>query len=131
MFLAASFFAQAQKTVHLDTKSFKKQVYNYEKNKNWKYEGKKAAVVDFYATWCGPCKYIAPFLEELAQEYGDKIVIYKVNVSENRTIARAMKVSSIPMLLFVKPDGNYKKIVGGRPKADLEKEINNYLNIRK
>lgn len=131
MVFAMSFYAQAQKPEHLDAKTFKKKVFNYEKNNKWKYEGNKPAIVDFYATWCGPCRYVAPFLEELAKEYGSKIKIYKVDVDNNREIARALRVTGLPTFLFITSEGKVKKRMGGIPKSEFEKEINNFLKLRK
>ena len=69
--------------VHLTKAEFLKKVYNYEANPNdWKYEGDKPAIVDFYADWCGPCKMVAPILDELAKEYDGQIVIYKVDTEK-------------------------------------------------
>ena len=74
--------------VHLTKTEFLNKVYNYEANPNdWKYEGDKPCIVDFYATWCGPCKALAPVLEELAKEYDGKIYIYKVDVDKEEELA--------------------------------------------
>ena len=74
--------------VHLTKAEFLKKVYNYEANPNdWKYEGDKPAIVDFYADWCGPCKMVAPILDELAKEYDGQIVIYKVDTEKEQELA--------------------------------------------
>ena len=73
-----------KQTVHLTAADFKEKVFNYETNKEWKYEGTFPAIVDFYADWCQPCKMVAPVLEDLAREYAGKIMIYKVNTEKNR-----------------------------------------------
>ncbi len=129
--LVSSFSLRAQKAEQIDAATFKKQVYNYEKNTKWEYEGKLPAIVDFYADWCPPCKYVAPFLEELAQEYDGKIKIYKVNTDKNPEVARAFKIRGIPTFLFIKADGKMKKKVGGMPKSAFEYEINNYMKVEK
>jgi thioredoxin 1 len=129
--LFAGLYATAQKPIHLDETSFKQQVYDFEKNKDWKYNGKTAAIVDFYADWCGPCKYVAPFLDELAKEYGTKIKIFKVNTDHNRSVARAFKISGIPTFLFITADGEMKKKVGAMAKSGFEQEINSYLKLTK
>jgi thioredoxin 1 len=131
LLLFAAVTINAQKPVYLNEASFKQQVYDYEKNKDWKYEGKTAAIVDFYADWCGPCKYVAPFLEELAQEYGTKIKIYKVNTDNNRAVARAFQITDIPTFLFITADGQMKKKVGAMAKSGFEQEIINYLKLSK
>ncbi len=131
LLIFAAVTLKAQKPVHLDESSFKQEVYDFEKNKDWKYEGKTAAIVDFYADWCGPCKYVAPFLEELAAEYGTKIKIYKVNTDNNRSVARAFQITGIPTFLFITSNGEMKKMVGAMAKSGFENEITNYLKLSK
>ena len=85
---------------------FLEKVYNFEKNPDeWKYEGDKPAIVDFYATWCGPCKMVAPILDELAKEYDGQIVIYKVDTDKETELARAFGIRSIPSILFIPMNG--------------------------
>ena len=76
------------KTIELTKADFLKKVMDYETNPNeWKYLGDKPAIIDFYASWCGPCKMVAPILEELAEEYDGQIYIYKVNTEEEQELA--------------------------------------------
>ncbi len=131
LFLVSSFGLKAQKAEHLDAKTFKKLVYNYDKNTKWQYEGKLPAIVDFYTDWCGPCRYVAPFLEELSKEYDGKIKVYKVNTEKNPEVARAFKIRGIPTFLFITADGKMKKRVGAMPKSGFEHEINNYMKVKK
>ncbi len=79
-----------KKTIQLTNDTFKEKVFNYEVNKEWKYEGDKPCIIDFYADWCGPCKKVAPVLEELAKEYDGKIVIYKVDTEKQKELASAL-----------------------------------------
>ena len=85
---------------HLTTQTFKEKVFNYDTNKDWKFEGDKPCLIDFYANWCGPCKMVAPVLEELQKEYRDNIVIYKVNTEDEQELAGIFGIQSIPSLLF-------------------------------
>lgn len=87
---------------HLTKAEFLAKVVNYEANPTeWKYLGDKPCLIDFYTTWCGPCKMLAPHLEELAAEYDDKIYIYKVDTEKEPELAAAFGIRSIPTLLFV------------------------------
>lgn len=110
----------------LDSKSFNTTVYDITKD-GLDYLGKKPAIVDFTATWCGPCKRLSPILEELAKEYKGKIVIYKVDVDKCEDLARAFNISSIPALLFIPMEGQPEMIVGLRSKeaykSDIEKKL--------
>lgn len=113
----------------LSTDSFKAKVYDMSQE-NLIYLGDKPAIVDFTATWCGPCQRIAPVLEDLANEYAGKIVIYKVDVDKNRELAKAFNVSSIPALLYIPLNGEPVMTVGSRDKAKFVSEIETILNIK-
>ncbi|NOY97348.1 MAG: thioredoxin [Chlorobi bacterium] len=116
---------------HLTKESFKEKVFNFEKNKDWKYEGSVPCLIDFYADWCGPCKAVAPVLEELQQEYGDKLVIYKVDTEEQRDLAAMFGVQSIPSLLFVPLEGQPQMAMGALPKETFVKAISDVLKVEK
>lgn len=116
------------KTIHLTKADFLKKVADYETNpQEWKYLGDKPALIDFYATWCGPCKALAPVLEELAAEYGDQIYIYKVDTSEEQELAAVFGIRSIPSLLFIPREGKPQMAVGAMPKAALKEHIDRIL----
>jgi thioredoxin 1 len=85
--------------------TFKEKVFNYEANKDWKFEGELPCMIDFYADWCQPCKMVAPILEELQTEYDGKINIYKVDTEAEKNLAAMFGIQSIPSLLFVLKDG--------------------------
>ncbi len=95
--------------------------------KEWIYEGDKPAIVDFYATWCGPCKRVAPILEELAEEYDGKIVIYKVDTDREPELAKAFGITSIPTLLFIPKAGEPQATQGALPKEAFKKAIEEFL----
>ncbi|MFR9503231.1 MAG: thioredoxin [Rikenellaceae bacterium] len=115
-------------TIHLTKAEFLEKVYNYEANPNeLKYEGDKPALVDFYASWCGPCKALAPVLEELAAEYEGQIYIYKINTEEEQELAQVFSIRSIPTLLFIPMEGKPTMAQGAMPKAELKKNIDQLL----
>lgn len=116
---------------HLTKQAFKEKVFNFEENKEWKYEGNVPCLIDFYADWCGPCKMVAPILEELQDEYGDKIVIYKVDTEQEQELAGMFGIQSIPSLLFVPVDGQPQMAMGALPKDTFEKAIADVLNVEK
>lgn len=116
------------KTIHLTKVDFLTKVANYESNPTeWKYLGDKPALIDFYADWCGPCKAIAPVLEELAAEYGDQIYIYKVDTEQEQELAALFGIRSIPSLLFAPMDGQPQMASGAAPKPDLKEAIDRIL----
>jgi len=116
---------------HLTKETFKEKVFNFELNKEWKYEGKTPCMIDFYADWCGPCKMVAPVLEELQKEYGENIIIYKVNTESEQELASIFGVQSIPSLLFVPVEGQPQMALGALPKSTFEKAIADVLNVQK
>lgn len=116
------------KAIHLTKSEFLKKVANYETNpKEWKYLGDKPALIDFYADWCGPCKALAPVLEDLAKEYDGKIYIYKINTEDEQELAALFGIRSIPSLLFVPMEGQPQMAVGALPKTELKKGIESIL----
>lgn len=114
---------------HLTKETFKEKVFNFEKNKEWKFEGNIPCMIDFYADWCQPCKVVAPVLEELADEYKGKINIYKVNTEQEQELAALFGVRSIPSLLFVPTDEKPQMAMGALPKDSFEKAIKDILKV--
>jgi thioredoxin len=117
------------KLEHLTNETFKEKIFNYEANKEWKFEGETPAIIDFYADWCGPCKVVAPILEELKEEYGDKLDIFKVNTEEQRELASVFGVQSIPSLLFVPKEGQPQMAMGALPKETFKQAISEVLSV--
>lgn len=89
--------------------------------------GDKPVVLDFYAEWCGPCQALLPFLEEVSNDYGEKIIVAKVNVDENPDLAAKFGVRSIPSVFFIKNQTVVEQVVGAQSKAELEKRINHLI----
>nr|WP_317197601.1 thioredoxin [Polaribacter porphyrae] len=118
-------------TENLTRETFLEKVFNYTKNKDWKFEGKRPALIDFYADWCGPCKMLAPILEQLSKEYGDKIDIYKIDTEAEQELSAAFGIRSIPSMLFCPTEGEPQMANGALPKADLERIIADVLKVKK
>ncbi|WP_299666972.1 thioredoxin [uncultured Polaribacter sp.] len=118
-------------TENLTKAAFLEKVFNFEENKEWKFEGKRPALIDFYADWCGPCKMIAPVLEQLSGEYGDKLDIYKIDTEAEQELAAAFGIRSIPSMLFCPAEGAPQMANGALPKADLERMIADVLKVTK
>ena len=106
---------------------FIKNVFDYEKSKEWKYKGDKPAIIDFYADWCGPCRMTAPIMKELAKEYAGKIVIYKVNVDKEKELAALFNATSIPLFVFIPMKGEPQLFRGAADKATYKKAIDDFL----
>lgn len=114
---------------HLSTQEFKDKVFDYENNKEWKFEGDKPAIIDFYADWCGPCKALAPILDELGEEYAGKVDIYKVDTEAERELAQAFGIRSIPSILFI-PEGETPQMAqGALPKENFKQAIKDVLKV--
>lgn len=118
-------------TENLTKETFLEKVFNYEENKDWKFEGDKPAIVDFYADWCGPCKMLSPILEQLSEEYKDKVNIYKIDTEAEQELAAAFAIRSIPSMLFI-PLGDQPQMANGAlPKGELERIILDVLKVSK
>lgn len=115
----------------LTKETFLEKVFNYDLHKEWKYEGDIPCIIDFYADWCGPCKMIAPILEELSEEYEGKIKIYKVDTEAEQELSAAFAIRSIPSMLFCKPDEQPQMAQGALPKQELERIIKEVLGVEK
>jgi thioredoxin 1 len=128
--LMLSCIIYAQAPVHLTDQTFKTKVFNYEKDKEWKYQGNLPAIVDFYADWCGPCKRVAPILEQLSKEYKGKIIVYKVNTDNNPNVSSFFGITSIPSFLFIPASGKPQFTTGAISKDSFKEYIANVLKVK-
>lgn len=117
--------------IYLTKNSFVESIFDYEKESQWRYKGDLPAIVDFYADWCGPCRMLAPVLDELQKEYAGKLQIYKVDTQKERQLSGALGIQSLPTVLFIPKEGKPQALLGFRSKADLEKIIANFLKVEK
>ena len=93
----------------------------------WQYIGNKPAVIDFYAPWCGPCKMLSPILEELSEEYSERIDIYKVNVDNEEELSTLLGIRSVPTLFFIPMQSEPQKAIGALTKLQLKKIFEDFL----
>lgn len=115
-------------TIKLTSDLFKEDIFDYTQEKEWKYNDTIPAIIDFYADWCGPCKTVAPILEELSDEYAGKIKIYKVNTEIEQELSSVFQIRSIPSILFIPADGSQPMMqAGALPKSALKEAIEKEL----
>ena len=130
--LVSTLSAQTQKeessVTQMNKQMFLDKVFDYTTGATeWKYLGNKPCVIDFYATWCGPCRMVAPILKDLAKEYGEKIVIYKVDTDKEKELSMAMGIQSLPTIVFIPQSGQPQVIVGAADKATFKRAIDEVL----
>ena len=114
---------------HLTKETFTAKVFDFENNKEWKFSGELPCIIDFYADWCGPCKMVAPILEQLSNEYKGKINIYKIDTDQEQELAAVFGIRSIPSLLFCPREGKPQMAMGALPKEAFVDAINNVLLV--
>ncbi len=114
-------------SVDLTKETFLEKVFDFENSKEWSFKGKLPAVIDFYADWCGPCKMVAPIIEELSAEYSGKVDFYKIDTEAEQELAAAFGIQSIPSLLFIPSEGQPQMAAGALPKQTLQEVIDRDL----
>ena len=114
---------------HLTAQTFREKIFNFEKEKDWKYEGDKPCIIDFYADWCGPCKIVAPLLDDLSEEYSGKIDFYKVDTEAEQELSSVFGIRSIPSFLFIPLTGKPQMAMGALPKESFKQAITDVLTI--
>ena len=125
--LLTTFAVQADDVRYLTTAQFKDRIFDYKSSKEWKYKGDKPCVIDFYTTWCGPCKRLAPIMDELSQTYCDQVVFYKVDTERERELAYVFGISSIPQVLYIPMEGQPMLLKGLYPKENIVQLIDEFL----
>ncbi len=114
-------------TIKMTTADFKEKVFNYENATEWSFSGTRPAVIDFYADWCGPCKAVAPVLEQLSMDYKDEVDIYKVDTDVEQELSQVFGIQSIPSILFIPMEGKPMMQAGALPKHVLKSVIDKEL----
>ena len=117
----------ADDVVYISTDQFRTRIFDYKKEKEWKYQGDKPCVIDFYTTWCGPCKRLAPIMEEMSQKYCDQVKFYKADTERERELAYVFGISSIPQVLYIPVTGKPMLLKGLYPKEEIVKIIDEFL----
>ncbi len=112
---------------HLTKETFSQKVFDYERKAEWEFAGKLPCIIDFYADWCGPCRMVAPVLEELSKEYAGKVNFYKVDTEAEQELAAAFGIRSIPSILFCPVEGKPQMAMGALPKQAFVQAINEVL----
>ena len=113
----------------LTKKTFLEKVFDYENNKEWNFQGERPCIIDFYADWCGPCKMVAPIMEELSDEYAGQVDIYKIDTEAEQELAAVFGIRSIPSILFVPMNDQPQMAQGALPKTTFKEVIADKFGI--
>ncbi len=127
LFLASVVASAHAEVTYLTTSQFVENVFNYRTDSVWNYRGKKPCVIDFYTTWCGPCKRLAPIMEELSETYKGKVNFYKVDTEQERELAYIFQINSIPQVLYIPVKGEPILLKGLYPKENIVEIIDEAL----
>lgn len=115
---------------YLNVDTFKEKIFDFENNKEWTYKGERPAIIDFYADWCGPCKMVAPIIDELAEEYKGLVDVYKVDTEKEQELAAMFGIRSIPSLLFIPVGDKPQMAQGALPKESFKKAFEEIFGIK-
>lgn len=115
----------------LTIETFKQKIFDFEKSSEWKFDGVRPAIVDFYADWCGPCHALAPILDQVAKNYKGLVDVYKVNTEQTPELAALFEVRGIPSLLFAPLHGEPVISSGVMPEESFERAILEVFQIEK
>ncbi len=115
--------------LNLTKQDFLDKVFDFENEKEWNFKGDVPCIIDFYADWCGPCKMVAPILEEISQEYEGKLNIYKIDTEAEQELAGAFGIQSIPSILFIPTDGKPQMAQGAMPKEGFLQAMKDVLSV--
>jgi Thioredoxin domain-containing protein len=127
LLVAVSLSVMADGVEYIKTQQFKDLIFDYIHEKDWKYKGDMPCVIDFYTTWCGPCKRLAPIMEELSQTYAGKVRFYKADTEQERELAYVFQIASIPQVLYIPMEGQPLLLKGLYPKEEIIRIIDTHL----
>jgi thioredoxin 1 len=113
----------------INSDEFRKLVYNYQENKEWKFEGDIPVIIDFYADWCPPCRQLSPLVEEIAGEYKGKVAFYKIDTDKEKELTASLGITNLPTLLYVPAKGQPQVTLGYISKERIKETIKNVLSI--
>ena len=116
---------------HLTKETFIEKIFDFEKEKEWKYKGERPAIIDFYADWCGPCKTVAPIIEQLSEEYKGLVDVYKVDTEDQQELSAVFGIRSIPSLLFIPLDAQPQMAAGALPKDAFVDAFADIFGVKK
>jgi thioredoxin len=132
LFIGTSAMAQQTSNVQifeLTTQTFKQKVWNFEKEKTFKRVGQLPIILDFHATWCRPCKMLAPHLQAIQNKYNEKLIVYKIDVDKEPELAKLFKVEAMPTIIFIGSKTGYKSELGYKEYAEFETLVKtNFFN---
>lgn len=117
----------AESVSYMDTEQFKARVFDYSKQKDWKFAGERPMIIDFYTTWCGPCKRLAPIMDELSEKYCGRVDFFKCDTEKDRELAYVFQISSIPQVLYIPMEGRPMLLKGLYPKEEIVRIIDEFL----